>query len=150
MSTKNEQLFAQARKHIPGGVNSPVRAFAGVGGTPVFMHKASGSKIYDTEDNAYIDYIGSWGPMILGHGHPVVVEALAAAVANDAEQLERQHRQHAGHQVEDQTAKQGEAEYRQHRRRCGRDGTAAAGGGPQVPFGRALAVDNGERQFACG
>ena len=79
MSTKNEQLFAQARKHIPGGVNSPVRAFAGVGGTPVFMHRAKGSKIYDTEDNAYIDYIGSWGPMILGHAHPKVIDAVKKA-----------------------------------------------------------------------
>ena len=79
MSTKHEQLFAQARKHIPGGVNSPVRAFAGVGGTPVFMHRASGSKIYDTEDNAYIDYIGSWGPMILGHAHPKVIDAVKKA-----------------------------------------------------------------------
>ena len=79
MSTKNEQLFAQARKHIPGGVNSPVRAFAGVGGTPVFMHRANGSKIYDTEDNAYIDYVGSWGPMILGHAHPKVIDAVKKA-----------------------------------------------------------------------
>ncbi|WP_227431268.1 glutamate-1-semialdehyde 2,1-aminomutase [Psychrobacter sp. I-STPA6b] len=79
MSTKNEQLFLQAKKHIPGGVNSPVRAFAGVGGTPVFIHKASGSRIYDTEDNAYIDYVGSWGPMILGHAHPKVIEAVKQA-----------------------------------------------------------------------
>ena len=79
MSTKNEHLFAQARKHIPGGVNSPVRAFAGVGGTPIFMHRAAGSKIYDTEDNAYIDYIGSWGPMILGHAHPKVIDAVKKA-----------------------------------------------------------------------
>ncbi len=79
MSTKNEQLFAQARKHIPGGVNSPVRAFAGVGGTPIFMHRADGSKIYDTEDNAYIDYVGSWGPMILGHAHPKVIDAVKQA-----------------------------------------------------------------------
>lgn len=79
MSTKNEQLFLQAKKHIPGGVNSPVRAFAGVGGTPIFMHKAAGSKIYDTEDNEYIDYVGSWGPMILGHAHPKVIEAVKAA-----------------------------------------------------------------------
>lgn len=79
MSTKNEQLFLQAKKHIPGGVNSPVRAFAGVGGTPVFMHKAAGSKIYDTEDNEYIDYVGSWGPMILGHAHPKVIDAVKAA-----------------------------------------------------------------------
>ena len=79
MSTKNEQLFAQAHKHIPGGVNSPVRAFAGVGGTPIFMHRANGSKIYDTEDNAYIDYVGSWGPMILGHAHPKVIDAVKKA-----------------------------------------------------------------------
>lgn len=79
MSTKNQQLFLQAKKHIPGGVNSPVRAFAGVGGTPIFMHKAAGSKIYDTEDNEYIDYVGSWGPMILGHAHPKVIDAVKAA-----------------------------------------------------------------------
>lgn len=79
MSTKNEQLFLQAKKHIPGGVNSPVRAFAGVGGTPVFVHKAKGSKLYDTEDNAYIDYVGSWGPMILGHAHPKVIDAVKKA-----------------------------------------------------------------------
>lgn len=79
MSTKNEQLFAQAKKHIPGGVNSPVRAFAGVGGTPVFIQRAAGSKIYDTEDNAYIDYVGSWGPMILGHAHPKVIDAVKKA-----------------------------------------------------------------------
>lgn len=79
MSTKNQQLFLQAKRHIPGGVNSPVRAFAGVGGTPVFVHKAEGSKMYDTEDNAYIDYVGSWGPMILGHAHPKVIEAVKKA-----------------------------------------------------------------------
>ncbi|MDO5768083.1 MAG: glutamate-1-semialdehyde 2,1-aminomutase [Psychrobacter sp.] len=79
MSTKNEQLFMQAKKHIPGGVNSPVRAFSGVGGTPVFVKRAEGSKLYDTEDNAYIDYVGSWGPMILGHAHPKVIEAVKKA-----------------------------------------------------------------------
>ena len=79
MSTKNAQLFAQAKKHIPGGVNSPVRAFAGVGGTPVFVKRAEGSKLYDTEDNAYIDYVGSWGPMILGHAHPKVIDAVKKA-----------------------------------------------------------------------
>ncbi len=79
MSTKNEQLFLQAKKHIPGGVNSPVRAFAGVGGTPIFIQRAKGSKIYDTEDNAYIDYVGSWGPMILGHAYPPVIEAVKQA-----------------------------------------------------------------------
>ena len=79
MSIKNEQLFLQAKKHIPGGVNSPVRAFAGVGGTPIFIHKAHGSKMYDTEDNAYIDYVGSWGPMILGHANPQVIDAVKKA-----------------------------------------------------------------------
>ena len=79
MSTKNEQLFLQAKKHIPGGVNSPVRAFSGVGGTPVFVKRAEGSKLYDTEDNAYIDYVGSWGPMILGHAHPKVIDAVKKA-----------------------------------------------------------------------
>lgn len=79
MSNKNEQLFLQAKKHIPGGVNSPVRAFAGVGGTPIFITRAEGSKMYDTEGNAYIDYIGSWGPMILGHAHPKVIEAVKQA-----------------------------------------------------------------------
>lgn len=79
MSSKNEQLFLQAKKHIPGGVNSPVRAFAGVGGTPIFIARAEGSKMYDTEGNAYIDYIGSWGPMILGHAHPKVINAVKQA-----------------------------------------------------------------------
>lgn len=79
MSTKNEQLFLQAKKHIPGGVNSPVRAFAGVGGTPVFIERAKGSKIYDTEGNPYIDYVGSWGPMILGHAFEPVINAVKQA-----------------------------------------------------------------------
>ena len=78
-STKNEQLFAQAKKHIPGGVNSPVRAFKGVGGTPIFIERATGSKMFDTEGNSYIDYVGSWGPMILGHAHPPVIEAVKQA-----------------------------------------------------------------------
>ncbi len=79
MFTKNQQLFIQAKKHIAGGVNSPVRAFAGVGGTPIFIHRAKGSKIYDTEDNAYIDYVGSWGPMILGHAFAPITEAVKKA-----------------------------------------------------------------------
>lgn len=79
MTTKNQQLFDQAKRHIAGGVNSPVRAFAGVGGTPVFIARASGSKMYDTEGRAYIDYVGSWGPMILGHTHPKIIEAVKAA-----------------------------------------------------------------------
>ncbi len=67
-------LFTQAQKFIPGGVNSPVRAFKGVGGTPVFISSASGAYIYDSQGEQYIDYVGSWGPMILGHAHPEVIE----------------------------------------------------------------------------
>jgi len=74
--------FQAAQSHIPGGVNSPVRAFKGVGGDPVFIQKASGSYIYDTEGKEYIDYVGSWGPMILGHAHPRVIAAVKAAADN--------------------------------------------------------------------
>ena len=73
---KSKALFDEAQKHIPGGVNSPVRAFRQVGGTPVFMHHADGAYIYDEDDNKYIDYINSWGPMILGHRHDVVQHAV--------------------------------------------------------------------------
>jgi glutamate-1-semialdehyde 2,1-aminomutase len=69
-------LFAQAKKFIPGGVNSPVRSFSGVGGTPVFFDHALGAYVYDSEQKPYIDYVGSWGPMILGHAHPEVIEAV--------------------------------------------------------------------------
>ena len=79
MTTKNQELFENAKRHIAGGVNSPVRAFAGVGGTPVFISRAAGSKMYDTQGSAYIDYVGSWGPMILGHTHPKVIAAVKAA-----------------------------------------------------------------------
>jgi glutamate-1-semialdehyde 2,1-aminomutase len=74
-----QNLFAQAQKVIPGGVNSPVRAFRSVGGTPVFIREATGVKIIDTDGNEYIDYVASWGPMILGHGHPEVVAAIRDA-----------------------------------------------------------------------
>ena len=77
--TANQLLFKQAKAHIPGGVNSPVRAFAGVGGTPVFIAKASGSKMFDTDGKPYIDYVGSWGPMILGHAHPHIIDAVKKA-----------------------------------------------------------------------
>ena len=73
---RSEQLFARACEAIPGGVNSPVRAFRGVGGTPIFMREAEGPYLYDEDGNRYIDYIGSWGPMILGHGAPAVKAAL--------------------------------------------------------------------------
>jgi glutamate-1-semialdehyde 2,1-aminomutase len=74
--------FQAAQTHIPGGVNSPVRAFKSVGGNPVFIKKAQGAYIYDTNDKQYIDYVGSWGPMILGHAHPEVIAAVKEAADN--------------------------------------------------------------------
>jgi glutamate-1-semialdehyde 2,1-aminomutase len=80
MTDLNQTLFDRARLVIPGGVNSPVRAFRAVGGTPRFVKRAQGAYFWDANDKRYIDYIGSWGPMILGHGHPAVVEAVQIAV----------------------------------------------------------------------
>ena len=77
---KSRKLFQRALRVIPGGVNSPVRAFRAVGGNPLFIEKAKGPRIYDVDGNSYIDYVLSWGPMILGHAHPAVVKALKAAV----------------------------------------------------------------------
>jgi len=79
--SRSEDLFAQAQLSIPGGVNSPVRAFNGVGGSPLFIESADGAYMFDADDQRYIDYVGSWGPMILGHNHPAVREATIAAVA---------------------------------------------------------------------
>ena len=76
---RNEALFERAKRTIPGGVNSPVRAFKAVGGTPRFVKRAKGAYFWDANDQMYIDYIGSWGPMILGHGHPAVVDAVQKA-----------------------------------------------------------------------
>ncbi len=81
MTTQNHHLFEQAQRHIPGGVNSPVRAFKSVGGDPVFVRHAQGAYFWDTEDKRYIDYVGSWGPMILGHAHPEVIEAVREAAS---------------------------------------------------------------------
>lgn len=78
----SEKLFEQAQKVIPGGVNSPVRAFKGVGGTPVFIEKAKGAYITDSDGKQYIDYVGSWGPMVLGHNHPSIIDAVLKAVPN--------------------------------------------------------------------
>jgi 4-aminobutyrate aminotransferase-like enzyme len=78
--TTSDDLFQQAQQHIPGGVNSPVRAFKGVGGTPVFLKRALGAYVWDEDDKQYIDYVGSWGPMILGHTHPEVIDAVKAVV----------------------------------------------------------------------
>jgi glutamate-1-semialdehyde 2,1-aminomutase len=80
MTTTNAQLFERAQRVIPGGVNSPVRAFRAVGGTPRFIARGDGSTIVDAEGKRYIDYIGSWGPMILGHGHPAVLDAVHKAI----------------------------------------------------------------------
>jgi glutamate-1-semialdehyde 2,1-aminomutase len=75
--SRSHDLFAAAQRHIPGGVNSPVRAFRGVGGDPVFFESAAGPYLFDADGQRYIDYVGSWGPMILGHAHPLVIEAVA-------------------------------------------------------------------------
>jgi len=80
--TRSETLFEQAKQSIPGGVNSPVRAFNGVGGSPLFFTKADGAYIYDADGKAYIDYVGSWGPMILGHNHPKIRQAVLDAAEN--------------------------------------------------------------------
>ena len=77
---RSKQLFDEAQRYLPGGVNSPVRAFKAVGGTPVFMKRGQGSRLYDEDNNEYIDYVCSWGPLILGHSHPQVVKALREAV----------------------------------------------------------------------
>lgn len=74
--SRSETLFANAQKHIPGGVNSPVRAFRSVGGTPLFFKHAEGAYVIDEDDKRYVDYVGSWGPMILGHAHPDVLDAV--------------------------------------------------------------------------
>ena len=80
--SRSSQLFAAAQKHIPGGVNSPVRAFKGVGGDPVFFNHAKGSYVYDEDNNQYIDYVGSWGPMIIGHAHDDVLKSVQATMQN--------------------------------------------------------------------
>src|SRR2546422_10438605 len=78
-TTKSTQLFQEAQKHMPGGVNSPVRAFKSVGRDPLYIARAKGSKIYDVDGNEFIDYIGSWGPMILGHANDRVINAIKQA-----------------------------------------------------------------------
>jgi len=79
---RSKKLFEEAKKHIPGGVNSPVRAFRSVGGEPIFIKRSKGSKLIDVDNKSYIDYVLSWGPMILGHTHPKVTAALKRAIAN--------------------------------------------------------------------
>ena len=78
----SESRFQQAQQFIPGGVNSPVRAFKSVGGEPIFMQRAKGAYLWDADDNQYIDYVGSWGPMVLGHAHPEVIQAVQEIAEN--------------------------------------------------------------------
>ena len=80
-TTSSEKLYEQAKKFMPGGVNSPVRAFNSVGRSPLFIERAEGDKIYDADGNEFIDYVCSWGPNILGHGRPEVLEAVCRAVS---------------------------------------------------------------------
>ncbi|HEX7365236.1 MAG TPA: glutamate-1-semialdehyde 2,1-aminomutase [Dehalococcoidia bacterium] len=79
---RSKQLFEEAQRYLPGGVDSPVRAFKAVGGTPLFIKRGSGCRLYDEDGNEYIDYVGSWGPLILGHAHPQIVRAIKKAVDN--------------------------------------------------------------------
>jgi len=81
MSARSNALFERARQSIPGGVNSPVRAFRGVGGTPPFIVRGQGSRIWDVDGREYVDYVCSWGPLLLGHRFPEIVEALEQALA---------------------------------------------------------------------
>src|SRR5579864_1849583 len=78
-TTRSEALFAEAQKHLPGGVDSPVRAFRAVGGTPRFIASAKGARVWDADGNSYVDYLASWGPLIAGHAHPGVVAAVQEA-----------------------------------------------------------------------
>src|SRR3954470_19962481 len=81
-ATRNEELFARAQSTIPAGVNSPVRAFRSVGGTPRFFARGDGAYLWDADGNRYIDYVGSWGPAIVGHAHPSVVRAVQQTAAH--------------------------------------------------------------------
>src|SRR4051812_49530348 len=76
---ESEKLFAEALKYIPGGVNSPVRAFRAVGGQPFFVNRAQGAHVWDVDGKELIDYVGTWGPAILGHAHPKIISAVKAA-----------------------------------------------------------------------
>jgi len=79
---KSERLFAEALKYIPGGVNSPVRAFRAVGGQPFFVDRAAAAHVWDVDGNNYVDYVGTWGPAILGHAHPKIIKAVQQAAEN--------------------------------------------------------------------
>ena len=94
--SRSHELFQSACQHIPGGVNSPVRAFKGVGGDPVFFTRGEGACLYDADDKRYIDYVGSWGPMIAGHAHPEVIRAVQEMAALHGAGAHGQFR-HRGH-----------------------------------------------------
>jgi glutamate-1-semialdehyde 2,1-aminomutase len=79
--SRSEELFARAKESIPGGVSSPARAFKGVGGTPLFLSRAEGPRVFDEDGRDYVDYVGSWGPMILGHTHPKILAAIQETAA---------------------------------------------------------------------
>ena len=80
--TRSVRLFEEAQQFMPGGVNSPVRAFQRVGGQPIFFKRAKGAYLFDEDDRVFVDYVGSWGPMILGHAHPDVISAIKATADN--------------------------------------------------------------------
>src|SRR6516164_7851268 len=82
LRSKSEQHFAEALQYIPGGVNSPVRAFRAVGGQPFFVNRARGARVWDVDGNEYVDYVGTWGPAILGHACPAIIQAVQQAAAN--------------------------------------------------------------------
>src|SRR5437868_11148143 len=81
MRKRSAELFERSQALIPGGVNSPVRAFRAVGGVPVFFREGRGARLVDEDGREYVDYVGSWGPLILGHAHPAVVEAVCSSAA---------------------------------------------------------------------
>src|SRR5215213_9714822 len=81
-TSTSSKLFEEAQKHMPGGVNSPVRAFKSVGREPLYIERAKGAKMFDADGNEFIDYIGSWGPMIIGHAHPRVIRAIQETAEN--------------------------------------------------------------------
>ena len=83
LNERSKKLFTDAKRVIPGGVNSPVRAFKSVGGDPVFIKEAKGAYLYDEDGNKYIDFISSWGPLILGHAHPSVIDAINTKVIKE-------------------------------------------------------------------
>ena len=80
-TSRSANLFERSQAIIPGGVNSPVRSFRAVGGGPLFIRRGRGSRVWDVDGNEFIDYVGSWGPLVLGHAHPEVVDALSAALS---------------------------------------------------------------------